>query len=78
MSIGEPWKTPIATKNVPAYRTAFVFATINIIYPHIPRTQPPMMKYPLFLSLSEAYAVPMTVRKAAMFGGTVKSCAVVL
>lgn len=30
MSMGEPWKTPMATRNVPAYRTALVVATINI------------------------------------------------
>jgi hypothetical protein len=77
MSIGEPWKTPIATKNVPAYRTAFVVATSIIVYPHIPNTQPPIMKYPRLLYLSEAYAVPRTVIKAAILGGTVKSCAAV-
>jgi hypothetical protein len=30
MSMGDPWKTPMATRNVPAYRTAFVVATINM------------------------------------------------
>jgi hypothetical protein len=44
MIIGEPWKTPIATRKVPAYLTAFVFAASNIIYPQIPTIEPPITK----------------------------------
>jgi hypothetical protein len=53
MIIGEPWKTPIATRNVPAYRTEFVFAVSNMMYPQMPTTDPPTIKYPRFFSLSE-------------------------
>lgn len=44
MIIGDPWNTPIATRNVPAYRTAFVFATSIMTYPQIPKMEPPMTK----------------------------------
>ena len=78
ITIGDPWKKTIATREVPAYRTAFVVATMSMKYPQMPKTHHPMINYTRFLNLSDVYAVPMTVRKAAILGGTAKSCAVVL
>lgn len=70
--------TPTATKNIPPYRTWARLATSNMIYPAIAITLPAAMIGPLALILSDSSDVKRTVTKAAKFGGTVKSCAVVV
>lgn len=70
--------TPTATKNVPPYRTWARLATSNMMYPAIATTLPAAMIGPLALILSDSSEVKRTVTKAAKFGGTVKSCAVVV
>lgn len=70
--------TPTATRNVPPYRTSARLATSSIIYPAIAITLPAAMIGPLALILSDSSDVIRTVTKAAKFGGTVNSCAVVV
>ena len=64
-------------RNVPAYLTGFASDASSMMYPHIPTMVPPTMKYPLFLTLSEKWAVKMTTTNPVMLGGTVNSWAVV-
>lgn len=69
--------TPTATRNVPPYRTWARLATRSIIYPAMASTFPAAIIGPLALILSDSNDVNKTVKNAAKFGGTVKSCAVV-
>ena len=73
----DPGKTPTATKKVPPHRTLGVLPSSSIMYPPMATMVPAAIKGPRAFIRSDRIEVPSTTKKAAMFGGTVKSCVTV-
>lgn len=69
---------PAATKKVPPYCTELRVEAMSMMYPTIATTQPTSMSGPRICHLSDSHPMNRTVKKALIFGGTVKSWAVTL
>lgn len=78
MTSGLHGKIPAATRNVPPYCTELRSLAMSMIYPTIATVHPININGPLICNWSLPQPVSSTTKKASIFGGTVKSCAVTI